>query len=170
MQGKKRRWRRWRTSTIIVMIAAACGSALCANANAEELTRSEYVAKLESLCKPTVLEIERKVDGVRSDVHSGRLKVAGEKFGIAARIFGGSVRSITPIPRPKEYRSQLSTWFRYLHQQESYMQKISDAFGHERGHQGQRYVARFVHSGNLANNTVFGWGFNYCAFKFSRYG
>jgi hypothetical protein len=153
------------------MAVAAVGcTTICGAAGAAELTRSEYVAKLEALCRPKALAIKRRVGGVRGDVHSGRLKVAAEKFGIAARIFGSSVRDITPIPRPKEDRPRLSTWFRYLHQQEDYMRKISDAFGHEEGVKGQRYVARFVHSGNLANNTVFGWGFNYCSFKFSRYG
>ena len=34
----------------------------------------------------------------------------------------------------------------------------------------QRLTARFIHNGNLANNTVIAFGFNYCSFKFSRYG
>jgi hypothetical protein len=170
MTRARRRCGRWRISIVTMTVAVAVCAAICGVAGAEELTRDEYVAKLESLCKPRALEIERRVDGVRSDVHRGKLKIAGRKFGIAAKIFGRSVREITPIPRPKEYRQQIKTWFRYLNQQEDYMLKISDAFGHEEGVKGQRYVARFIHSGNLANNTVFGWGFNYCSFKFSRYG
>jgi hypothetical protein len=170
MTRPRRRCGRWRISIITTIVAIAGFAVICGAAGAGELTRDEYVAKLESLCKPRVQEIERRVDGVRSDVHSGKLKIAGKKFGIAAKIFGRSVRENTPVPRPKEYRSQLKTWFRYLHQQEDYMLKISDAFGHEEGVKGQRDVSRFVHSGNLSNNTVFGWGFNYCSFKFSRYG
>ena len=36
--------------------------------------------------------------------------------------------------------------------------------------QAQRLTARFIHNGNLANNTVLAFGFDYCSFKFSRYG
>lgn len=166
MKQTRRSRGRWQTPILAMIMVSAC----CGVAGAEELTRSEYVEKLESLCKPATLKIERRVDGVREDVHRGRLKVAGRKFRVAAKIFGGAVRRVTPVSRPKEDRRKLATWFRYLHQQEDYMLKIADAFSHERGTKGQRYVARFVHSGNLANNTVFGWGFNYCSFKFSRYG
>lgn len=170
MKETRRSRKRWRISIVTMAVAAVCCAAVVGVAGAQELTRSEYVAALEARCKPAVEAIERRADGVRADVHSGRFEVAGRKFGIAARIFGGSVRSITPIPRPQEDRRQLSTWFGYLRQQEDYMLKIADAFGHDRAVQGQRFVARFVHSGNLANNTVYGWGFDYCAFKFSRFG
>jgi hypothetical protein len=170
MSKTRRSRKRWRIPIITMTVAVVCCTACSGVAGAEELTRSEYVAKLEAECKPEVEEIERRVGGVRADVRDGRLKAAGKKFGIAAKIFGGSVRDITPIPRPKADRKKLATWFRYLRQQEDYMLEIADAFGHDRGVRGQRFIARFVHSGNQANNTVFGWGFNYCAFKFSRFG
>jgi hypothetical protein len=34
----------------------------------------------------------------------------------------------------------------------------------------QRLTARFIHNGNLANNDTLAFGFDYCSFKFSRYG
>ena len=34
----------------------------------------------------------------------------------------------------------------------------------------QRLTARFIHNGNLANNVVLAFGFDWCSFKFSRYG
>jgi hypothetical protein len=162
--------RRFSALHAVALVLGAC-AAVGAVAHAEGgQARAEYVTKLEARCKPRVLAIERRVSGVRDDVHTGRLEAAGAKFGIAAKIFGASVQSITPIPRPPEDRKQLSTWFRYLHLQEGYMKKISAAFRHGRSVQGQRFIARFVHSGNLANNSVLGFGFKYCAFKFSRFG
>jgi hypothetical protein len=34
----------------------------------------------------------------------------------------------------------------------------------------QHSSVRFVHTGNLANDVVIFFGFNYCRFKFSRFG
>ncbi len=34
----------------------------------------------------------------------------------------------------------------------------------------QRLTARFIENGNLANNVTLAFGFNYCSFKFIRYG
>jgi hypothetical protein len=153
------------------LLPALLGAALVASgaARAEGTARKEYVATLEALCKPRELAIEQRVGGVRDDVKKGRSKIAGKKFGIAARIFGASVRSIVPVPRPPEDKMSVSKWFRYLNQQEAYMQQISRTLLQGRTIQGQRYIARFVHSGNLANRAVLGFGFNYCAFKFSRF-
>jgi hypothetical protein len=153
------------------LLIGLLGAALAASgvARAEETVRKEYVATLEANCKPRELAIERQVSGVRSDVKEGRSKLAGKKFGIAARIFGASVHGIVPVPRPPGDEMALSKWFKYLHQQETYMQKISRTLLQGRSIQGQRYIARFVHSGNLANRAVLGFGFNYCAFKFSRF-
>ena len=39
-----------------------------------------------------------------------------------------------------------------------------------RGIAAQRLISRFIHSGNLANRVVLAFGFDYCSFKFSRYG
>ncbi len=40
----------------------------------------------------------------------------------------------------------------------------------ERVIEAQRAIARFIHNGNLANNAVLAFGFDYCDFRFSRYG
>jgi hypothetical protein len=36
--------------------------------------------------------------------------------------------------------------------------------------EAQRLTARFIENGNKPNNTVLAFGFNYCRFKFIRYG
>jgi streptomycin 6-kinase len=148
------------TTLLISGIAAAEG----------EPTRSEYVAQLEAVCKPDALATQKAVKGVKDDIRAERLTVAAGKFSKAEKIFAGTVREISPVPRPPADQAKLAKWFTYLEQQESYLKKIVAALRAGNTIQSQRDTARFVHNGNLANNTVLAFGFNYCSFKFSRFG
>ena len=142
---------------------------LTAPAGAESPDRAEYVSSLEGVCKPGVEATQRAVRGLRSDITAERLSVAARKLSRAARIFDGTVREITPVPRPPLDATQLSKWFGYLRLQESYLAKAAAALRAERIVQYQRNAVRFVHTGNLANDVVIAFGFDYCRFKFSRF-
>jgi hypothetical protein len=133
-------------------------------------SRSEYVTQLESICKPRALATERATKGVRSDIRAGRLAIAAGKFGKATRIFGATVRAIAAVPRPSADVPRLAKWFSYLKLQESDLKKITAQLRARHTIKAQRLTARFIHSGNLANNVVLAFGFKYCSFKFSRYG
>jgi hypothetical protein len=132
-------------------------------------TRTEYVTRLEGICKPGAEATERAVKGVKGDIKAERLTVAAGKFAAAARIFAGTVREISPVPRPPADAAKLAKWFGYLGEEEHYLTKIAAALRAERTIQSQRYTARFVHNGNLANNAVLAFGFDYCSFKPSRF-
>jgi hypothetical protein len=151
------------------LAAAVLFAAMSASA-AEAPTRGEYVDQLEAICKPDALATQRAMKGARADVKAERLKPAAAKFAKATSIFGGTVKQIAAVPRPPEDAAKLGKWFTYLNRQESYLQQITAQLRHENAIKAQRLTARFIHSGNLANNVVLAFGFNYCSFKFSRYG
>jgi hypothetical protein len=144
--------------------------ALSATAAAESPERAGYVSRLESICKPGVEATQRSVRGVRSDIKAERLAVAAGKLESAARIFDGTVGEITTVPRPPLDATQLAKWFSYLRLQESYLAKAAAALRAQRIVSYQHHAVRFVHNGNLANDVVIAFGFNYCRFKFSRFG
>jgi hypothetical protein len=152
--------------------AALCMSVLAGVGGAEEaqLTRKDYVSDLEKVCRPGAEATRRAMDGVRDDVHANRLKVAARKFGKAAKIFGRTIRTIAAKPRPGGDTARLRKWFKYLKRQEAYLKQISAQLRAGREIRAQRLTARFIHNGNLANNTTLAFGFDYCSFKFSRYG
>jgi hypothetical protein len=154
--------------------AATIGAVLVlsATAGAEEAspTRTEYVTQLESVCKPDALETQQTMKGVRDDVSAGRIGVAAGKFAKASEIFGGTIRRISAEPRPPADEARLEKWFGYLDKQESYLKQITAELQASHTVKAQRLTARFIHNGNLANNVVLAFGFNYCSFKFSRYG
>ncbi len=135
------------------------------------LTRNEYVGQLEGVCKPRAEETQKAMKGVRQDVHTpSRIPIAAGKFGTAAKIFGGTIDLIGKVARPAADVGKLKEWFVYLGRQEDYLNQIAGQLRHGHTIKAQRLTARFIHNGNLANNVTLEFGFNWCSFKFSRYG
>ena len=156
------------------LVAAASLAAalitLSASARAETVpNRTEYVSRLESVCKPGVEATRQAVKGVRSDIKAERLAVAAGKLTKAARIFDGTVSQISAVPRPPQDSDQLTKWFGYLRLQESYLGNAAAALRAQQIVRYQHNAVRFVHNGNLANDVVIAYGFNYCKFEFSRF-
>jgi hypothetical protein len=148
-----------------ILLAAVTGATA-----AEAPSRTEYVAQLEGICKPRAEATQTAMHGAKADLKAERLTVAASKFAKASTIFGGTVKKISAVPRPPADAAKLGAWLTYLKQQESYLQQITTQLRAGRAIPAQRLTARFIHNGNLANNSVIAFGFNYCSFKFSRYG
>lgn len=157
-----------RAVALVLLVSIVMGSSIAAAD--EGPTRREYVQELEAICKPDALATQRAMKGARGDVQAERFHVAATKFAKATSIFGGTVKKIAKVSRPPADRRRLKKWFVYLNQQESYLVKITAKLQAEKAIQAQRLTARFIHTGNLANNVVLAFGFEYCSFKFSRYG
>ncbi|HWJ43093.1 MAG TPA: hypothetical protein VNR67_06645 [Solirubrobacterales bacterium] len=153
----------------IAFLAIALLSAVPASA-AEAPTRDEYVERLEAICKPDALATQAAMKGARGDVRAERLAAAAGKFARATAIFGGTVKEITAVPRPGADTARLGKWFTYLKRQQSYLGEITKELRRDNAIKAQRLTARFIHNGNLANNVVLAFGFDWCSFKFSRYG
>jgi hypothetical protein len=136
---------------------------------ATELSRPEYVAQLEKICKPGSEATQRAVRGMRSDIRSERLRLAAAKFSKAKLIFDHTVSSISAVPRPKDDRATLSRWFAALGRETDYLGRTIAALRAEDIPLFQRLSGRFFQEGSKANNIVVSFGFNYCDFKSSRY-
>lgn len=153
---------------VLTALLALLGCAVALAAEAP--SRTEYVSTLEAICKPDAEATQRAMKGARSDLQHERLAVATAKFAKATSIFGGTVKQISAVPQPPADAAKLGQWFTYLNRQESYLKQITADLRAGKAIPAQRLTARFIHSGNLANNVVIAFGFNYCSFKFSRYG
>lgn len=171
MQKREKVRRPLRAAILLLLSAVSVGLGLASLAAAAEgPTRREYVQELESICRPDALATQRVMKGARGDVQAERLTVAAAKFAKATSIFGGTVKKISRVPRPSADRERLKKWFGYLNQQERYLVEITAKLKADEAIRAQRLTARFIHNGNLANNVVLAFGFEYCSFKFSRYG
>lgn len=156
-------------SRLVFLLALCALACAAASALAQELTRSEYVGRLEQVCKPGSEATQRAVSGVRADVRAERLKVAAGKFARAQRIFAGTVRSISAVSRPAADRATLSRWFAALGKEQLYLGQMVTKLRAEDVAGFQRVSARFIHEGNRANNAVVSFGFDYCSFKPTRF-
>jgi len=155
----------------MITAAAIFATAAVASAVEEILTRDEYVDRLEGMCKPRAEATRRAMEGVRQDVRDPRrLPIAAGKFGKGAKIFGGTIDKIGRVSRPAADLARLKEWFVYLNRQEDYLLEITDQLRIGHTIKAQRLTSRFIHNGNLANNVTLAFGFDYCSFKFSRYG
>jgi hypothetical protein len=134
-----------------------------------ELTRSEYVTRLEKICKPRSLATTRAVRGTRADVQSERFRSAAAKFTKARQIFAGTVGLIGKVPRPAADRATLSRWFVALERETAYLDRSIAALHAEDLPRFQRASAQFFRQGSRSNNIVISFEFDYCAFKSSRY-
>jgi hypothetical protein len=152
----------------ITLLATAL---LAASASAAEApTRDEYVARLEAICKPDAIATERTMKGTKADIRAERLAVAAKKFAKGTAIYSGTIKSIAAVPRPEADVARLKKWFTYLDRQVDYLRQITAKLRQGQLTKASRLLARFIHSGNLANNVVLAFGFDYCSFKFGRYG
>jgi hypothetical protein len=151
----------------VLLLALSVGVALASAA--EEPTRTEYVARLEQLCKPGSDATARAVRGMRGDVHAERFAVAAGKFARAQKIFGKTVSSISTVPRPAADAATLKRWFAALGKEEVYLAQIVKSLHAEDLAKFERVSGDFIHEGNRANNAVVSFGFNYCAFKPARF-
>jgi hypothetical protein len=154
---------------VAALIALALAFPAGAASETPEPTRSEYVAQLEQICKPGSEATQRAVRGFRADIRSERLRAAGTKLGKAGRIFARTVNSIADVPRPAADRAILGRWFAALGREKLHLEKTVAALRAENVAGFQRESADFIHEGNKANNVVVSFGFNYCAFKPSRF-
>ncbi len=169
-RGTYRRGLRIATAVAVAALAVVAMSSAAGAAVAEAPTRDEYVAQLEAICKPDAEATQRAMKGARADIRVERLTAAAVKFAKASSIFGSTLRRIVPVPRPPADSARLDKWFGYLKNQQSYLGQITAKLRADQAIKAQRLISRFIHNGNLANNTVLAFGFDSCSFKFSRYG
>jgi hypothetical protein len=153
-------------ATVAVALLSA---GIAAAEGAPAPSRSEYVASLEGMCKPRALATKHAVQGMRADLRAERLAVAASKFSQASRLFAATVREISPQPRPAADRGTLARWFHYLHQEESNLRRIVAVLRADQPVAFQHASARFIRSGERADEVVLAFGFNFCYFKLSRF-
>jgi hypothetical protein len=169
--GDGSKHRVWAAAAIAALALACAALAASAQGSGEGApTRREYVAQLEKLCEPRVEATQKAMKGVRDDIRAERNAVAAAKFKRGSRLFDGTIKSISKVPRPPGDVARLKKWFAYLGAQERYLRVITADLRKGRSIQAQRATARFIHNGNLANNVVLAFGFNFCSFRFSRFG
>jgi hypothetical protein len=150
-------------ATIALLAAAA------AAVTSPSQTRESYATQVEPICKTNVKANERILAGAQKNVKQGRLAVAGGQFAKAAAASGTSVKQIKAVPQPAADTAKLKKWIGYLEDEQSLLREIGKALKAGKKRAAQALDVRLVHNGNLANNAVLGFEFNYCLIDTSKF-
>jgi hypothetical protein len=143
--------------------------AVSASGAAEAPGRPEYVKRLETICKPGSEATQRAVRGVKAEVRAERLRLAAPKVVRAKSVFAHTVSLIAKVPRPPADRPTLARWFATLRGETTALGRTAAALRADDVALFERAWSDFVHAGARANNVVVSFGFDYCAFKSTRF-
>lgn len=158
------------TSSSLSMLAVATAVALLVSvpvALADE--RSDYVAKVEPICKANTEANTRILKGVKGQVQKGDLVPAGSRFIRAAGALGKAVTQIAAVPQPPEDATKLTKWIGYLKSEKDYLRQIGAALKAENKFKAQKLAVKLNNNNNKANNTVISFGFDECRIDSSRF-
>ncbi len=155
-------------------LSAVAATALAISASSsvalgqEPPTRPEYVAQAEKVCKASKERTDPILKGVGADIKHNRLEPAGRALSRAARLFGAQRQKLVGIPRPPEDVRVLTVWLGRLDTEHTLMAKAGSLLLEGRRGKVTAYLARYAHAGNLANDTVLGYGFHECLFRLTK--
>jgi hypothetical protein len=136
---------------------------------AEELTRTEYVERVEPICKSNTEANSRILKGVKQQVESGDLVAAGRRFVRASSALGKAVTQIAQVPRPVADAAKLGKWVELLRSEQSYLLKIGKALKAENKFLATKLATQLRRNNNKANNTVISFGFDECRIDSSTF-
>ena len=101
-------------------------------ASAAELTREEYVARAEPICKRNTEANKRIFAGAKEQVKSGKLMAASTHFARASAAFEKTIRQLEAIPQPGADEARLAKWIGYLALESSYLDQDRQGAGRRR--------------------------------------
>lgn len=129
---------------------------------AEELSREEYVKRVDLICKKSEKTNSRILNGVTRQVRKGKLGPASRRVLRASRSFGRAVVAISKVPRPAADNAKLTTWIRQLRTEKSLLQKIGVALKQGKKGRANHLAVQLQSATRHAKNTVFSFEFTYC--------
>lgn len=156
--------RRW-----VVGAVVAAALAVVPLAAAAEISRDEYVARVEPVCKRNVEANSRIFKGAKKEVESGELRKGSRHFAKAATALRKTIAQLKRVPQPGADEMKLGKWIGYLETEADYFGRIGKALAAGKKSKAQNLSVRLNRNSNLANNTVISFDFDYCQIDSTRF-
>lgn len=151
---------------LVVALLAAVPVALAVEG---EMTRPEYIAKVEPICAASTKSNSSILKGVKEQVKQGKLVPAGKRFIRASGVLEKSTARIAAVPQPSTDEAKLTKWIGYLEGEGGYLQQIGKALKAGNKYKAQKLAVKLNRNNNQANNTVISFGFKECRIDSSRF-
>jgi hypothetical protein len=153
---------------LAIALLAAAPVALAAEGEGE-ITRHEYVTKVEPICAANGKSNSRILKGVKGQVKKGKLAPAGKRFIRASGVLNRSTAQIAQVPQPAADATKLTKWIGYLKKEGGFLQLIGKSLKSGDKYKAQKLAVKLNKNNNQANNTVISFGFKECRIDSSRY-
>jgi hypothetical protein len=138
-------------------------------AAAAEISRDEYVARVEPICKKNTEANVKIFKGAQDEVKAGELKKGSTHFFRAATALDKTIKQLEAVPQPTADEAKLGKWIGYLETESSYFTRIGQALAQGKKAKAQNLSVRLNRNSNLANNTVLAFGFDHCRIDPTRF-
>ena len=158
-----------RTRVAAAAAAFAIAVSLGATAFAADITREDYAARAEPICKVNTKANQKIFKGVRKMVTQNKLGLASKRFKRASASLRKTINQLAALPQPTGDEQRLAKWLKYLRVQRDFLAKIGKALSAGNKFQAQNFIVRLRRNSNLANNTVLAFEFNFCRIDQSRF-
>lgn len=154
---------------IALLLGALLACVVVAQASAAEISRDEYVERVEPICKVNSEANERILSGVRKQVKEGKLAVAAQQFLKAARALKQTRAQILAVPKPAADAAKLTKWLGYVKTEIALLEGIGRKLksGDKTG--AQQESVKLIDNTNRTNAQVVSFEFDYCWFEPSKY-
>jgi hypothetical protein len=150
-----------RTQGTIAMLAGVLCLVAVAVAQAD-ITRADYVAQVEPICKQNSDANARILKGARTRAKHGKTKAAARQFTQATAALASTVSQLRAVPQPPDDASVLASWLGYLDKETTYLGRIATDLRRDQLNRAQSDALQLKRNANIANDTVISFGFNYC--------
>jgi hypothetical protein len=147
-------------AALAVLLATTASLALAA-----EVSRTEYKAAVEPICKANAQADERILKGVRQEIKQDKLKPAAAKFARAGSALKAAWRELSAVEKPAEDTARLTKWLGYIKTEVGYFEEASRVLKAGKKSKLPKIVVQLEHDARLANNEVVPFGFRYCKSK-----
>jgi hypothetical protein len=144
-------------------------AALVPLASAAELSREEYKAAVEPICKTNKEASDKYLTGVRKLVKEDKLKQASERFKKAAAALEKAQKQLAAVPAPPADEARVGKWLSDIKGEVSLMKTISTKFKTGDKGKASSLVVKLTHNANVANNLMIAFQFRYCKIDPSKY-
>ena len=142
---------------------------LAASAFAAEVSRDEYKAAAEPICKTSAKENERILANVRKEVKTGKLKPAAAKFAQAAKQQAGALKQLETLPQPAADEARLDKWLSYLKIEAELFATAGRKLNSGDKAGAEHITSKIAQNANKANVQVLPFEFRYCRQEPSKY-
>lgn len=138
-------------------------------ASAAELTRDEYKAQVEPICKTDKEDSDRILTGVTKLAKQDKLAQAGQAFAKAANALEKAQKQLAAVPQPSADAAKLTKWLSEIKAESALMRTIGKKFKAGDKAKATSLAVKLQNNANKANNQVIAFQFNYCHIDPSKY-